>query len=193
MLKINIYIYSVLFILFMILTYYFTKRKMLRDLLYHTCLAFNKFEVDYWVDFGSLLGIIRENDIIMFDMDADVCIINHDPEKMKKVDEYLRSKNLRVKKECNWDAYRGRYNNCFLKLFDAYIDIYMYKTDTINNMYISPIGENCDISMDLIGQPKFYKWRGIDIKVPQHMHKTLVYRYGEDYNIPKIGNKGRDS
>ena len=47
--------------------------------------------------------------------------------------------------------------------------------------------------MDLIGTPKDFKWKDIYIKVPEKIHETLVYRYGNDYMTPKIGYKGRDS
>ena len=36
--------------------------------------ALNETDITYWVDFGTLLGIHREGDIILLDNDADICI-----------------------------------------------------------------------------------------------------------------------
>jgi phosphorylcholine metabolism protein LicD len=39
-------------------------------------LILNKYNINYWVDFGTLLGIIRENDIILYDNDVDICLVD---------------------------------------------------------------------------------------------------------------------
>ena len=61
------------------------------------------------MDFGTLLGIIRENDIILGDTDVDICILdtksNH--EKMKLVKNDIEKLGFKVTKE-TWSAYRVR-------------------------------------------------------------------------------------
>ena len=48
-------------------TFYAIKRCILRNLAVDVIVTLNKYNVDYWVDFGTLLGIVREQDIIFGD------------------------------------------------------------------------------------------------------------------------------
>ena len=45
--------------------FWIIKRCMLRYIAKHTIIALNLFQVDYWVDFGTLLGFYRENYVIL--------------------------------------------------------------------------------------------------------------------------------
>ena len=56
-------------------TFYAIKRCILRTLAVDVIVTLNKYNVDYWVDFGTLLGIIREQDIIFGDNDVDVVLV----------------------------------------------------------------------------------------------------------------------
>jgi len=40
-------------------TFYTIKRRILRNLAVDVIVTLNKYNVDYWVDFGTLLGIVR--------------------------------------------------------------------------------------------------------------------------------------
>ncbi len=48
---------------------------MLRHMVFNLVEQFEKTKVNYWVDFGTLLGLEREQDIILADPDADVSSI----------------------------------------------------------------------------------------------------------------------
>ena len=180
-----------LFIIFRLNIFYcnWIKRKTLRKIAVNTIKLFNKYNIDYWIDFGTLLGIIRENDIIWGDADVDIVILdtceNH--KKMKLVKKDIEKLGYYVTKE-KWPAYR-------IRKYELYADIYINKFDYKNKIYIGSTGVNSNISFDLIGKPKTIIWKkyNLPVKVPQHIHKTLVWRYGEDYMTPKHNFKGRDS
>jgi phosphorylcholine metabolism protein LicD len=147
----------------------------------------NKYNIDYWVDFGTLLGIIRENDIILRDNDVDICLVDtpelHEKMKLAK-DEFIKLGYSF--KRMDWSAYR-------VYKYILYADLYLNKKDDTNKQYLGAEGEKSNISYSLIGTPKYIKWDkvNIDVKVPENIEETLIYRYGKDYMTPRIGYKGR--
>lgn len=161
------------------------RRKMLRNLALEVIESLNKENVDYWIDFGTLLGIIREDDIILGDNDVDIIVVesNELADKMKKVRRDLLSKNINVER-MNWSAYRA-YN-------PFACDMYINTRNDKDNMYIGATGETSNISYDLIGTPKYITWRGVEVRVPEFIEKVLVYRYGENWKTPIPKNKGRN-
>jgi phosphorylcholine metabolism protein LicD len=159
-------------------------RNMAKDIIY----ILNKYNINYWVDFGTLLGIIRENDVILYDTDVDICLVDTPElhEKMKLVKEDMIKLGYNLKK-MDWSAYR-------IYKYGFYTDLYLNKKDDINKQYIGATGETSNISYSLIGTPKYIKWNkvNIDVKVPENINETLIYRYGEDYMTPKRNFKGRN-
>ena len=65
-------IYVFLVFIFILLALY--RRKTIRELFIKTINFLHKNNITYWVDFGTLLGIHRDGDIILGDNDADICI-----------------------------------------------------------------------------------------------------------------------
>lgn len=51
------------------------RRRYLRTLLVDLCATFRSMEVTYWIDFGSLLGIHRDGDLILYDNDIDIAVL----------------------------------------------------------------------------------------------------------------------
>lgn len=54
--------------------FHHARRGMLRQMLIELCP--NLSHVTYWLDFGSLLGIHRDGDLILYDNDIDLAILN---------------------------------------------------------------------------------------------------------------------
>lgn len=50
------------------------RRRRLRRLAVALCAALDDEGAPYWLDFGTLLGVVREGDIILGDNDVDVCV-----------------------------------------------------------------------------------------------------------------------
>jgi hypothetical protein len=159
----------------------------LRHMAINTVGVFNDVKMYYWVDFGTLLGIIREDDIIIGDNDVDICIrddkVSHTLMR-GPVTQRLRALGYEVTKE-PWSAYRIRDG-------DLFVDVYL--TGKQGGTIIGATGENSNISDQLVGMPQWYLWKKphVFVKTPQNVHETLVWRYGEDYMTPRPGYKGRD-
>ena len=162
------------------------QRSILRNIAFDTIDTFNKLDIDYWVDFGTLLGIVREQDIIKGDNDVDICVVDSPDthSKMKKAKIMLERKGYTFVKE-TWDAYR-------VKKYTFFADIYINKINSEKGVYTGATGDNSNIDMNYIGSKSVIKWKNLDVKCPADVHGTLLWRYGEDYMTPKSGYKGRD-
>jgi len=60
-------------------------RKNLRQLAQRTCSMLTQSGVDYWLDFGSLLGLMREGNILEGDTDVDISVVDT-PENVEKLE-----------------------------------------------------------------------------------------------------------
>lgn len=165
----------------------YTLRKIAVDLF----TSLNNNNVEYWADFGTLLGIVRENDIIWWDTDVDVVVVDTPElhEKMGLVGKDLVKKGYTMEK-MDWRAYRVYY-------LGLYADLYINSINHNKNVYIGATGKdgNSNISVDYIGNCSWITWKkyNIPVRVPEKIHETLSWRYGEDYMTPKRWFKGRDS
>lgn len=182
-----IIIIIIIYFLLYICKFYF-QRIILRNMAHDVITELNKHDIYYWIDFGTLLGIIRDKDIIWRDNDVDISVIDS-PElhrKMKLVGNSLLKKGYKFKK-MDWSAYR------VYKFGYFFTDIYINKYNHTTNTYLGALGTNSNINSLLIGTPIniFWDMKNIFIKCPEKIHETLVWRYGEDYNIPKHNFKGR--
>jgi hypothetical protein len=160
-------------------------RRILRTMAIDIIDTFNICHIDYWVDFGTLLGIIREGDIILGDNDVDICVVESPElhEKMKMAKSILEEKGYTFTKE-SWDAYR-------FKKYYRVADIYINKINRERNIYHGAEGDKSDISIDYIQPTSIVKWKNVDVKCPSKINETLVYRYGCDWRTPKKDYKGR--
>ena len=169
------YILIIILILVIIrLIYLFELRRSIRNLFISLIKNLENANVEYWIDYGTLLGITRDKDIIMGDNDADICIINtpENMEKCKKVVEIMNGKYL------DWGAFRV-YSNFFN--ISVFVDIYIpIKND---NEYKNPAGGS--ITIDLIEpiQKKEITIGGTTIvaSVPNKIKNVLIKRYGENW------------
>lgn len=155
----------------------------LRDILTKVIEKFNQHDIKYWVDYGSLLGIIRENDIIKHDYDTDICIFPDNPDIEQKLIKIVKELGHPYYLEYNpWsvDTFRIR-KRAGMYMFDPYTDIYGTRKES--NMFIDATGK---IPTELIGKTQKISWNGVSVTVPEKIHETLVWRYGENYMTPMI-------
>jgi hypothetical protein len=162
----------------------YLRRQHLTHLLRKTCECFNQENIEYWVDFGSLLGIHRENGVILGDGDADICIINLSKKKFKRAAHALRAHNLSFRKVFFVNMYRVSTHGCTCYL-DCYVNV------ASGDTYIGATGKTSNIPMRFVGKPRLIDWGATKVRVPENVEATLTWRYGDDFMQPKPNFKGR--
>ena len=165
--------------------FWFGRRNRLRVLATDTFAILNKHNIDYWADCGTLLGITREGDIILEDDDVDVSVPDT-PENRKAV------RNICKDVEDLGYVWRGEIGYEIYRIYSPiglHTDIYFMQEAT--DHYKHHDGSNPPKA--LIGKPVIINWemQGVKVRVPEHSHKYLAWRYGEDYMTPRPGHKGR--
>jgi len=157
------------------------RQNTLREIALDTIQAFNDNKVDYWVDYGTLLGIVREGDIIRHDTDVDICVVDS-PDMHIKLRNAMKDIHKKDKGYVftyhPWGAYRISKG----LPISYFADIYL--TNKIEDRYVDPTGS---LPIDLLGSRQYIEWKGISIRVPEDIHGTLKWRYGDDYMIPRKG------
>ena len=159
-----------------IILFQIIRRRKIRNLLLKLLNEFEKHKVKYWIDFGTLLGIVREQDIIIGDNDGDVCILEEDTENILKVQKIVEDMRGHF---FEWGAFRVYDCNLF-------IDIYLVKKGNIN---LSFPGEEMIIPKEYIlpsinkevkiGNKKVY------VSLPQKYLELLELRYGNKWNVSR--------
>ena len=165
--------------------------KMLKDVTE----IFEKHNVRYWLDFGTLLGIVREGRILPWDDDMDISIFEEDRQKVhdivlpeiKKLNYRIYSRYHHivdddVLKEGDFRAFRVR--DCRWKFFRGYvkIDIFvMYKKD--DDYYWYELDNKHKIPSSLIEEFDQIEFNSKLYTKPKDHDKFLTYHYG-DWRTP---------
>lgn len=172
--------------------YQLMRRRNLRHLVKVVAPVLDDLGVEYWADFGTLLGMYREKDIILHDNDADIVVLNPDWDALLaqlkaalpgyKVFFVVPSED----KSIRWirvlsgvgvmDLYGG-----YGSPGDKHVGIPQGH------------GDLCDIPSDLVFPLATMKFKGAAVSVPGDVPGVLQHRYGETFMIPRYMDKGRDS
>lgn len=155
------------------------RHKSLRKMAVETFPEFNKENFHYWVDYGTLLGIVREKDIIKHDDDLDICTIESAEQVFPKLKRAIDTLGKQGKKHYleyhPWGAFRIKADNN-----PWHMDVYLCQIK--NGKIVDPTGE---IPVELVGNVKNILWNDIEVPVPEKHEQSLEWRYGNDWRVPK--------
>lgn len=152
-------------------------RRRIRRLFIQVVNELEKEGVDYWVDFGTLLGITRDRDIIMGDYDGDICIVPGD-ENLQKCAKVARRMDGSYSEK---DVFRIKDKTWFFVHIDLFVP-----TVIENDVYKTPCGEKIPIGMIhpirktecLLGDHQ------IHAPLPHRVEEVLTNRYGKGWGVP---------
>ena len=124
------------------------------------CNFMNKNNIDYYVDMGTLLGIIRDKKLIATDTDADITLNNYELIDIQKL----------VNKLHNESGFKViRYND--MENMNSVISVLK------DNMYIDIYLTKSKLNTQL------HNWDNFDFKIPVYPEKYLEKNYG-DWRTP---------
>ena len=175
-------------------------RRHAHKLLRRSCEVLEEMGIHYWLDFGTLLGLIRENKIIDWDKDMDLSVRYESDEQMEQMIQAL-SKLYPIKllspsiRPGSWNL--GKYRtvkafhqkfglirtNPHLDFFTQYRGEYDGKTETTYRSIIA--GVNNEIPASFVDELDTFVFEGHEYSIPNHVEDYLALRYGSDWRTPK--------
>ena len=170
-----------------------TLQKTLR-LLQRICTTLNENGIHYWVEGGTLLGIIRENRLLPWDHDIDISVNIADAEKvyslLRSLKKYGFTVDLLYHRHDLGPFKKGmcRKINIRNKKFliaggDVLADIFI-KLEEKNNLYWTIDPQILKSTPgELTKEVTVHDFNGINIKIPKQCNEYLSYRYGE-WQVP---------
>jgi hypothetical protein len=162
------------------------RRAVLRRMVGDVCRIFEAHRVDYWCDFGTLLGFYRERDIISGDKDADFSILEPEKLRIMALADVLRAEGYELT-DCGGRARK------IIRIYEAktryYVDVYPYVADgaMLRSVLASP---QEDLPAHLVARRMPATFLGARMLVPEDVPALLRHRYGSAFNTPRRGDKG---
>lgn len=161
------------------------RRRTLRRCVADVCQVLNAHGVDYWCDFGTLLGYHREGDVILSDKDADLCAMADDKPRILGLAGAFKAKGYTV-------TDKGGASRRVLRVLDDrtmyYVDIYPYVRE--GAMLRSTLIATEDVPERLVTPRRKVPFLGAQVSVPEDVPALLLHRYGPTYMTPRRGDKG---
>ena len=158
----------------------------LREMLINVTDVFDELDILYWIDFGTLLGAIRHQDIIPWDYDVDLCIMKKNLQKVgEKILPVLEERFSYV---CRTPTPHGHIIE-YSQHNKLRTDIYTWKILNDNTYehvcrgFASPIRQ---FSRKYINHLQTINFLGKDFKIPNFAKEKLTKMYG---NWKKVNKK----
>lgn len=174
-----------------------TLQKQVRDVYSLTQRLFPVLEqlgVEYWMDWGTLLGARREGTIIAHDNDADIGMMRSEFRKLQDYFEqhhpFLQGMTLkRVKKEIQlWRVYGGR----------GWVDVFVYdehQPGMLTMTSMNNVKHSCACSLghgtsrDTVFPLSRLQFGEVTAPAPAQVDAYLDHLYGTDWMTPKVRGK----
>lgn len=145
---------------------------------FEICQILKSNNIKHFVDFGTLLGLYREKNIIKNDYDFDIFVfIDKEFEIFENFSFLMRKYKLNLKQRGN------RFNICFV--FDDFVfELYLCKEK--DKIFYPLCMENYKMPSFFIDElEKIEINEDIYFNCPRHASTYLKHRYGENFMIPQ--------
>lgn len=154
---------------------------------------FEQYDIEYMLDCGTLLGIVREQRLLPWDNDVDLCVDASQVPKLRKCYWKLWLKGYRVRFAKAYDsagvipkkaprAFKVRDRNGLLHRGPCLIDVFIKYDGGDGNHYlmVGPPDEYIvqKTPSTYIRNLKYIEFDGAQFPVPEDCDGYLTYRYG---------------
>lgn len=162
------------------------RRHALRRILKDVTEVMSAHGVSYWADFGTLLGLVRDGDIILGDKDVDLCVLDVERPRVMAAQADFAARGYRLTGE-------GGAARKLMRVFDGrtpfYADIYPYTHD--GDTLRSVLDPRDDAPAALVMDKTTVDFQGAPVSLPREAERLLEYRYGPTFRTPRRNDKGR--
>jgi hypothetical protein len=171
------------------------RRRALRRLLLDVCPVLDALSASYFVDFGTLLGLHRERDVILHDNDADVVLLEPDFDALiPKLKRLLPQHRVAVvipseDESVRWLRVVAGPLGAPLGIMDLYGG---FESPCGHIAIPQGHGDLCDVPASLVLPLGRMRWRGASLACPADVEGVLAHRYGPTWRTPRYMDKGRD-
>ena len=137
-------------------------------------LYLDKIGINWGPAFGTLIGIIRNNNFLPWNPIFDIYILKEDEERFKDVLWLLKDEGFELVRHERRGLYYLRRNNEYIKIFVLYKICsnirYTGGSDFIHEKYIQ----------------NTVKWnfKGLEMNVPEDLDEYLTFQYGKNWIVP---------
>jgi len=164
-----------------------SKHKTLQDMTRHVLNIFNEHEIPYWLSCGTLLGAIREKDIIEWDDDADICIMQEHSHLVAQVIPKIVKKGLINNVCATWDGGFKIKHHPLLSKNAPWIDVYPYVRNGDMVGHVQKCFAVPDNKAAWTDERLWVDFLGTKACIPVEYDKLLTLWY-KDYMTPKKTN-----
>lgn len=166
------------------------RRRALRHLLMDTAAALTLLNIEHWLDFGSLLGVHRNGDLILHDNDCDFAIFQPDWKSLQqRLSHALPGYSVVLVSPSDDPSVTFGRVYCALGIADLFG---AHPIDENRLLVDCGHGDCTAILTSLVFPLKTIHWRGVNLSVPGNVDGTLEHRYGQDWKTPRYMDKGSD-
>jgi len=142
---------------------------------------------DWWLDYGTALGAYRDKDFIANDNDIDIGVYADN-----KIELMIRGIGIFSQAVSYWkiEGFTNKYRYIKFGVHDKF-DILVYYKMNKDNFYTvrKNVGPNkfaCkEIPAKFLDELQEIDFKGMKVKVPNHIEEYLEYLYGADWRTPK--------
>lgn len=144
---------------------------------------FDEKGLDFYLAFGTLLGAIREHDLISGDEDLDIFIDNES--KLLDILSYLSENGLKLIRALEGNTYSFRLGT------HSYIDVYILRPIrkvSLWKLYCYALA-NEDTPKKFFKEYQDIEFLGDVYKCPRNPEKIIEFWYGKNWKTPVRGHK----